>query len=384
MLYNFDEVIERRNTNSVKWDRGQQDVLPLWVADMDFKAAEPIINALEGKIKEGIFGYTIHPKKYYEAVVSWMERRHNLHVEEDWILFCPGVVPALNFIIKALTNPGDKVMIQTPVYHPFYRVIKNNSCEVVENELIFDGNKYEMDYEDLEKKASDPKVKLMILCSPHNPVGRVWKEEELKRLGDICLRNNVIVVSDEIHNDLILGGNKHINFASINNEFSNNTITCTSPSKTFNLAGLQVSNIIIQNKEIREKVENILELNEIGEPNAFAVDALIAAYEQGEEWLNQLIRYLDKNVEYISDYLKENIPEIKLIKPEGTYLLWLDCRELGMKGEELNKFFMDKAKVWLNDGRMFGAKGEGFVRMNVACPKSIIEKALTKIKNTLM
>ncbi len=383
MRYDFDEIIERRNTNCLKWDRGSEEVLPMWVADMDFKAAQPIIDALKGTLELGIYGYTIHPDAYYEAVLNWWERRHHWKLEKDWILFCPGIVPALNQLVKAFTEPGDKVIIQSPVYHPFYRVVTNNGCEVALNPLKHDGEKYVMNYEDLEKQASDPKTKLMFLCSPHNPVGRVWTVEELTKLGQICLKNGVLVISDEIHCDLIYEGYTHVPFASISEDFLKNSITCTAPSKTFNLAGLQVSNLIIPDKELRIKVKQTLEKNEIGEPNIFGVEALIAAYNEGEEWLVQLMEYLKGNLQYLIDFLKENIPSLKVTVPEATYLIWVDCRELGVNSKELNELFLNKAKVWFHNGRIFGEEGEGFVRINIACPRKLLEEGLERVKRVL-
>lgn len=380
MKYDFDEIIQRRNTNCVKWDRGYEDVLPMWVADMDFKAAQPIIDALQRKLESGIYGYTMHPEAYYQAIISWFERRHNWKLQKDWILFCPGIVPALNQLVKAFTEPGDKVIIQSPVYYPFYRVVTNNGCEVAVNPLKFEGSQYVMDYEDLEKKASDPKTKLLFLCSPHNPGGRVWTAEELTRLGEICLRNNVLVITDEIHCDLVYDGYKHVPFGSISEDFLKNSITCTAPSKTFNLAGLQVSNLIIPDKELRQRVKHTLEINEIGEPNIFAVESLIAAYNEGEEWLEQLMEYLKGNLQYLINYFKENFPSLKVIVPEGTYLIWVDCRELGLTSKDLNDFFLNKAKVWFNNGRMFGEDGEGFVRINIACPRTLLEEGLNRVK----
>jgi cysteine-S-conjugate beta-lyase len=383
MKYNFDEIIPRRNTNCIKWDRGEADVLPMWVADMDFKAAQPIIDALKGKLDSGIFGYTLQPDKYYDAIIGWWERRHQFILRKDWIVFCPGVVPALSYIIRSFTNHGDRVLLQSPVYYPFYRVIANNGCEVVDNPLKLVNEKYEIDFEDLEDKASDPKVKLMLLCSPHNPVGRVWTKEELVRVGQICEKHKVIVIADEIHCDLIYKGYKHIPFAKISEEFLMNSITCTAPSKTFNLAGLQTSNLIIANSTLRTKLKQTLEINEIGEPNAFSVDALIAAYNQGEEWLTQLIEYLEENLAYLKDYLENNLPKLKVINTEGTYLVWIDCRSMSLTSKELNKLFTKVAKVWFNDGSTFGINGEGFIRINIACPRELLKEGLQRVKRAI-
>ncbi|MBC8061255.1 MAG: pyridoxal phosphate-dependent aminotransferase [Clostridiaceae bacterium] len=383
MKYNFDEIILRRNTNCIKWDRGAEDVLPMWVADMDFKTAQPIIDALKGKLDSGVFGYTLHPDVYYDAIIGWWERRHNFTLKKDWLVFCPGVVPALSYIIRANTCQGDKVLLQSPVYYPFYRVITNNGCQVVDNPLKLVHESYEIDFEDLENKASDPKVKLMLLCSPHNPVGRVWTREELIRIGEICEKHKVLVIADEIHCDLIYKGYKHIPFASINEGFLMNSITCTAPSKTFNLAGLQVSNLIVPNKELRTKLKQILVVNEIGEPNVFSVNALIAAYNYGEEWLTQLMEYLEGNLKYLIDFVGSNMPALKVIKTEGTYLIWVDCRALGKSSKELNTLLIKNAKVWFNDGSTFGLNGEGFVRINIACPRELLVEGLNRIKGVI-
>jgi len=384
MNYNFDEIISRRNTNCIKWDRGAADVLPMWIADMDFKAAQPIIEALKEKLDGGIFGYTLQPEAYYNAVIGWWERRHDFKLKKDWLVFCPGVVPALSYIIRSFTRPGDKVLLQSPVYYPFYRVITNNGCEVVDNPLKLVNEKYEIDFKDLEIKASDPKVKLMLLCSPHNPVGRVWTKEELVKIGNICEKYKVLVVADEIHCDLIYKGHKHIPFAKINEGFLMNSITCTAPSKTFNLAGLQISNLIIPNKELRIKLKHTLELNEIGEPNVFGVDALIAAYDKGEEWLTQLLEYLEGNLNYLIDFIESNIPKLKVIKAEGTYLIWIDCRNLKMSSKEINTLFTKNAKVWFNDGSTFGLNGEGFMRINIACPRELLVEGLERIRRVII
>jgi Bifunctional PLP-dependent enzyme with beta-cystathionase and maltose regulon repressor activities len=381
--YNFDEIIERRNTNCIKWDRGNKEVLPMWVADMDFRAAEPIQAALEKTLKRGIFGYAMHPEEYYNAIRSWFKRRHNWNIEKEWILFGLGVVPALSMLIRGLTEPGDKVIIQPPVYYPFFRVVTNNNCEVYENLLKLENGKYVMDYEDLERKASDPKTKLMILCNPQNPGGRVWSKEELKKLGEICLTNNVLIISDEIHCDLLLDGNKYTPFASINEDFAGNSIICTAPSKTFNLAGLQVSNLIVSNKELRSKVKRILEVNEVSEPNIFSSDALVAAYNDSEEWLDQLLEYLLGNLNYLNEFMSTKLPNLKVMKPEATYLVWVDCRELKMTSTELTDFFKNEAKVWFNDGKTFGVNGDGFVRINIACPREILIDGLNRVKEAV-
>lgn len=390
MKYNFDEIIEREGTNSVKWDTKalkkfmgyvDKDVLPLWVADMDFRCPQTVIDALKMRIEHGIFGYSAPLDDYYEALIWWQETRHDWKIKPEWVSMTPGVVPAMNFIIRALTNEGDKVIIQQPVYYPFKAAVENNKRVIVNNALRFENGNYFMNFEDLEEKARDPKVKLLILCSPHNPVGRIWSREELQKLGDICNKNNVIVVADEIHNDLIMPGNKHFTYALLGEEYANNSLICTAPSKTFNLAGMQTSNIIIQNNEIKAKVDAELSKSSLTLPNLFGLVATTAAYSiSGVEWLEQLLEYLGSNADFIGEYVKEKMPGVKYIRPQGTYLAWLDFREVESNWQELERKVKDEAKVLLDGGSMFGPGGEGFMRVNIACPRLILEKALDRIK----
>ncbi|HER24917.1 MAG TPA: pyridoxal phosphate-dependent aminotransferase [Candidatus Atribacteria bacterium] len=388
MKYDFDKVIDRTNYHSVKWDEldtifGAKDILPMWVADMEFRSPKPVIEAIRKAAEHGIYGYTSRPDSYYQAIIGWMEKRHHWKVKKDWLAFSPGVVPALSFIIRAFTEPGDKVVIQPPVYYPFFRVIENNGCHVVNNPLKFGNKKYFMDYDDLERKVSDPRVKLLILCSPHNPVGRVWQKEELIILGEICIKHNIMVVSDEIHADILFKGHKHTPFAKISPAYAHNSITCTAPSKTFNLAGLQTSTIIIPNKKYYKIYQNILDSLTLNENNVFGLVALESAFRYGEEWLEQLLTYLKTNLEFLSRYFRENIPKIKVIKPEGTYLIWLDCRQLGLNVQDLNNLMINKAKVALDDGCWFGIGGEGFMRINIACPRSMLEEGLKRIERAV-
>ena len=390
MKYNFDEVIDRTNYHSVKWDELEtifgdipEDVLPMWVADMEFRSPQPVIEAIKKANEHGIYGYTSRPLSYYQAIIDWMEKRHNWKIKKDWLAFSPGVVPALSFIIRAFCQPGDKVVVQPPVYYPFFRVIENNGCHVVNNPLKLSNKKYFIDWEDLERKVDDPRVKLLILCSPHNPVGRVWQKEELIILGEICLKHHIIVVSDEIHADILFKGYKHTPFASISPAFAHNSITCTAPSKTFNLAGLQTSSIIIPNKKYYKIYENILDSLALNENNVFGLVALEAAYRDGEEWLEQLLSYLNENLKFLMKYFKEKIPKIKVIKPEGTYLVWLDCRQLGLSAQDLNNFMIKKARVALDDGCWFGLGGEGFMRINIASPRSFLEEGLKRIEEAV-
>ncbi|GAA0126919.1 MalY/PatB family protein [Clostridium senegalense] len=387
MKYNFDEIPNRIGTNCAKWDNrraifGRDDVIPMWIADMDFGVEPAIVKAMEERLKHEVFGYTYSPDSYYKSVINWMQKRFQWKIEKDWIKFTPGVVPGVNSIIAAFTKPGDQVILQTPVYHPFYRLIKNNDCEVLENPLVYDGSNYKMDLENLKEIITD-KTKMIILCSPHNPGGRVWTMKELKELGEICIENNILVVSDEIHGDIVYKPNKHTVFAQINDEFANNSIICTAPNKTFNIAGLETANIIIQNEKLRKQFEIQLDKHCIHGPNIMGAVALEAAYVNGEQWYNQLMDYLNENVEFVLNYFENKIPKIKVQRPQGTYLLWLDCSQLNMSNDELNKFFINKCKVGLNNGKMFGQAGEQFQRMNIGTSRKIIEEALNRIENAI-
>ncbi len=389
MKYDFDEVIERRGTDSIKWapkllkeNFGEEECIPMWIADMDFFAAQPIRDAIIARAQHGIFGYGHKSGEFLEAAVNWQKKRNGWEIKKEWILFTPGIIPALSFIVETFCNRGDKVIIQSPVYYPFTNIINNNGCHIANNPLILNNGKYEMNFSELEELAQDSRTKLMILCSPHNPVGRVWTEDELKRLGEICIRNNVLVVTDEIHSDLIYPPNRHIPFGKISEEFKMNSIICTSPSKTFNLAGLQLSNIIIPNERIRLELNNKLLTIDI-DPGSFASVAQIAAYNQGEEWLEELLVYLQNNLDFIDRFINEQMPRVKLIKPEATYLAWLDFSDYGLTYQELQALMQKKAKVALDDGYIFGAGGEQFQRINFACPRAILEKALENIKKSV-
>ena len=381
-MHNFDEIIPRRNTNCYKWDLAtSDDVLPMWVADMDFRTAPAIVDALIRRAQHGIFGYVKPPAAYYDAVIGWSERRHRFPIQKEWILYTTGVVPALSAIIKALTIPGDQVIVQTPVYNCFFSSIRNNGCEIATNELIYKDGVYRIDFDDLEKKASDQKTKLLLLCSPHNPAGRVWTKDELCQIGEICLRNQVIVVSDEIHSDLVYSGYQHIPFATISEAFLQQSVTCTAPSKTFNLAGLQAATIIAQDKETRKKINKALNVNEVCELNAFAVEAVIAAYNEGDDWLEELKIYLYDNYLYLKQFVETELPFVKILPLEATYLVWMDFSTLGLSSSEIAKNLMEKEHLQVNDGTMYGANGEGFIRLNIACPRALLEKGLAKISN---
>ncbi|WP_077619306.1 MalY/PatB family protein [Bacillus sinesaloumensis] len=387
MKYNFDESINRMQTNSVKWDEvenvfGDKEILPMWVADMDFKSPQPVIDAIQKRAEHGIFGYTTRPAAYYEATVGWMKRRHNWNIDKDWICFSPGVVPALHIIVQTFTSPGDKILIQQPVYYPFMSVIEKNGREIVNNPLRYENGRYSMDFDDLEKKI-DTDVKMIILSNPHNPVGRVWTKDELTKLGEICLNHNILIVSDEIHFDLVYKGNVHTPFAAISDQFAQSSITCTAPSKTFNLAGLQTSNIIIPKKEYRERFNQAVEEAFLSITNTFGVTGLIAAYEEGDEWLDQLLDYLKGNLDFLKEYIKSNIPEVKVIEPEATYLVWLDCREFGLDSKELENVIQKQGKVAFDEGYIFGKEGEGFTRINIACPRTLLEEGLKRFAQAI-
>lgn len=389
--YNFDKIINRKGTNCLKYDyaveRGKPaDVLPLWVADMDFTVSEEITKSLHAAVDHGIYGYTQPKDAYYNAITNWMEKNHNWKTKREWIMKTPGVVFALGAAVKAFTKPGDAVLIQNPVYYPFTNIIRDNDRRVIDNTLVYEKrvtegkSQYSIDYEDFERKIAQENIKLFILCNPHNPVGRVWNREELQYLGEICLRHHVIVVSDEIHNDFVYPGFEHTVFANVDPRFAEFTVTCTAPSKTFNLAGLQISNIFISNETLREAFQKEIDKTGYDEPNALGAVACEAAYRGGQEWLDQLRAYLLENLNFLRAYLQEKIPQIHLVEPEGTYLVWLDCSELGISGKELDQFIVEKAGLWLDGGAMFGPSGADFQRVNIACPRATLELALDKLK----
>lgn len=391
--YDFDRVIDRKNTDCLKWDKvgsvfGNESVLPLWVADMDFAVAKPITEALRKRTEHEVYGYTPPSPSVVAAVVTRLWQKYSWKIEADWLVFTPGVVPALNVAVRAFSHPGDDVIIQGPVYYPFWRAVTGNGATVANNQLRLNKGHYEMDFEDLAAKftpkltgmtPSPPRAVMMILCSPHNPVGRVWHRDELARLGEIVIKNGAVVVSDEIHCELLFKGSQHTPFASMSDEFAQNSVICMAPSKTFNLAGLGASLIIIPNKKLRDRF-NATRAGILPRPNVLGLVALEAAYRYGDEWLEQLLEYLENNLEFLMDYFEKNIPQIKVIKPEGTYLIWLDCRGLGMEPLKLRTFMREKAMVGLDDGFLFGPFGAGFQRINIASPRSILEKALKRIE----
>ncbi len=400
MEHRFDKEIARKGTNSVKWefmagkhgeplvthtDRffGEDRTLPMWVADMDFRCPEPVVEALTARAQHGIYGYSAPTPAFYAAVIGWMKRRHDWDVSPDWITITPGVVPALNMLVRTFTSPGEKVLIQPPVYHPFKMAVENNQAVVAANPLSYKNGKYTMDLADLEAKVKDPAVKMAILCSPHNPVGRVWTREELLAFGQICTRNDVLVVADEIHADLVYPGHPFTPYAAINPDFARQSVVCTAPSKTFNLAGLQTSAIIIPNPELKGRFEQTLLSTGLFGVNGFGLTAFQAAYNEGEPWLEQVLAYLEANRVFLEDYVVAHIPQIQVVPTEGTYLVWLDCTQLGLSDEDLRRLMLEEAKVYLDDGFIFGAEGEGFQRINIACPRSVLAEALGRIKNAI-
>ena len=381
MKYDFDKTIDRRATNSYKWDSAPEGVLPMWVADMDFRTAPAIIDALQKRVAHGIFGYTRVPDAYYGAVTSWFSRRHGWDIDRDWIIDTSGVVPAVSAVIKALTVPGDKVIVQTPVYNCFFSSIRNNGCEIVSNPLRRTADTYEMDFDALERCAADPRAKVMLLCNPHNPAGRVWTPDELTRLGNICLRNGVTVVADEIHCELVYQGFKYTPFASLSDAFLHRSVTCVSPSKAFNIAGLQIANIVAFDNDLRSRIDKAININEVCDVNPFGVAATIAAYNEGEEWLSQLVDYLHGNYEAMAEFCRRELPEFPITRLEGTYLVWMDCSSLGMPSDALEHALLEDARLWLNAGTMYGAEGEGYMRWNIACPRSVMLDGLNRFLN---
>ena len=392
MDYDFNQVVNRTNTNSVKWEfmhlfepKATPDTIPLWVADMDFPCAEPIIKALHKRIDRKIFGYsTQNTGEYWRAVCGWYQHRFNWYVNSSDIVFSPGVVPAIGYLLEILTEPGDGILIQRPVYYPFTSKINAHNRIIINNPLRYQNGMYTMDFDDLAQKAADPKTKVMIFCSPHNPVGRVWHQDELKRLGQICLENDLIIVSDEIHFDLVRRGVTHTPLVTLFPEQKNRIITATAPSKTFNLAGLQLSNIIIHDKAIRARWDKFVrERLSINGPNALSIVAAQAAYTEGEEWLEEVLDYLDGNIRFMRTFLQKYLPQVVFPPLEGTYLAWLDFRAYGFSQKDLVKKIVHDAKVLIEDGTMFGEEGSGFMRVNVACPRSILEEALRRTANVL-
>ncbi len=383
----FQKVTNRLSTRSVKWDWREklfksEEVLPMWVADMDFEVPEAVQNALIKRTEHGIFGYTLTDEKVNETIQNWLKSKHDWEIEKNWLTYSPGVVPTLHTLIEALTSPEDQVLIQTPVYPPFYQVVKKHNRTLVKNPLRLENGRYEIDFNDLEEKLASG-VKAFILCNPHNPVGRVWQKDELQKMANLCMKHDVLIISDEIHSDLVYPGYKHIPLASLSKDIESNTITCMAPSKTFNLAGLQASYVITPDKKMREAVNEQFGLQGVNMLNTMGITAMEAAYDHGEEWLDELIQVLKSNKDLLMERLHSETDQIKVIEPEGTYLVWLDCREMGLTHTDLKQWFVEKAKVGLNDGASFGEDGEGFMRINIACPPETLEEGINRIVNAI-
>lgn len=386
--YNFDEVIDRHNTACLKYDfaiqRGRPaDVLPLWVADMDFPIAREIQDALINRCQHVVFGYSESDNAYFNAIHDWYAKHFNWETKQEWLTKTPGIVFALAMAVKAFTKPGEAVLINQPVYYPFTEVIKDNKRELINSPLVLKDGKYSINFADLEEKIVQNNVKLMLLCSPHNPVGRVWSAEELQKIGDICLAHNVIIVSDEIHSDFVWEENKHTVFATLGEKYAQNCMVCTAPSKTFNIAGLQVSNIFIPNKKLRTAFRHEVAAAGYSQVNTLGLVACEAAYRYGEDWLTQVKSYIEANIRFVDEYLKSNLPQIKLLAPQGTYLIWLDCSALGFTAEDREQWLWHKAKLWLDGGGIFGPEGQAFERINVACPRSTLLQALEQLKKAV-
>jgi cystathionine beta-lyase len=387
LKYDFDRIIDRTGTESLKWVYprkvlGVEDAIPMWVADMDFEAPPAVVEAVRRRAEHGVYGYPLVPPSFYAAAIGWLERRHGWAVEKRWMAMTPGVVPALNYCVRAFSRPGDPVIIQTPVYHPFYYAIENNGRRVVRNPLRFDGRRYTMDLDDLRAKIDAP-GRMLILCSPHNPVGRVWTREELEALGRIAVERDLLVVADEIHHDLVYRGHRHRVFASLAPELAQQTITCIAPSKTFNTAGLSTAAVVAPNPDLLKKFEDEAERSGFDLGNALGIVAFEAAYAHGEDWLEELLSYLEANIDFLERFLEERIPRLRLIRPEGTYLALLDGRGLGLDPARLNDFFLKQARVYFSDGKIFGDEASGFVRINFGCPRSILREALERIERAV-
>ena len=386
-MWNFDEPAGREGTDCIKYDRreetfGVKDVIPMWVADMDFNTPDFIVESLQKRLEHPIYGYSFRSTEYFQSMIRWIKSRHNWSVEKEWISFCPGIVPALNFCTLAFTQTGDNIIVQPPVYFPFFSAAESHGRNLIYNRLTESEGTWSMDFDSLAR-GIDSKTKMIIISNPHNPVGRVWTPEELTRLADICLKQNIVIISDEIHCDLILPGFTHTPMASLSEEIAENTVTLIAPSKTFNIAGLSTSSVIIQNPVLRKSFNRIVENLHIGNGNIFGNMASIAAYSHGHEWLDSLLDYIDNNVEFVKNYCSKMIPEIIPVQPEATYMIWLDCRKLGMSGKDLQNFFVTKAGIGMNEGSTFGPGGEGFMRMNIGATHQTVMRAMEQIEKAI-
>ena len=378
-MYNFDKKTDRCGTNSLKWDIAKGE-LPMWVADMDFETAPEIISAIKERAEHGIFGYSIVPDEWHNAITYWWETRHNFHIENEWSIFCTGVIPALSSIVRKMTTIGENVLIQTPVYNIFYNSILNNGRHVLENPLNYKEGIYSINWQDLEDKLANPQTSMMILCNPQNPAGKIWDRETLARIGELCFKYNVLVVSDEIHCDLTDPGRGYIPFASVSDVCKNNSITCIAPTKTFNIAGIQTAAVIVPNEVLRHKVDRGLNTDEVAEPNSFAVVATIAAYTKGSAWLDELRQYIYDNKQFVKEFIENKLPQIKLVSSEATYLLWLDFSGIINENMYLPKFIREKTGLFLSEGKIYGGNGADFLRMNIACPRDSIKDGLNRLK----
>lgn len=382
MEYNFDKITDRRNTNSLKWDVNESE-LPMWVADMDFETAPEITETVTKRAMHGIFGYSIIPDEWSAAYDGWWKSRYGFEIKRDWLIFCTGVIPAISSIVRKLTTPAENVVLLTPVYNIFFNSVLNNGRNVLECKLTCDGENYEINFDDLEQKLSDTQTTMMILCNPHNPVGKIWDYETLKKIGNMCKKYNVVVISDEIHCDLTKPGKTYIPFASVSDECKFNSITCVAPTKSFNIAGIQTAAVIVPNENLRNKVNRGLNTDEVAEPNCFAVQAAVAAYTRGGAWLDSLRQYLDENRRITSEFIAEKIPSLRLMNSEATYLLWIDCRGVENIPDDISGFIRKKTGLYLSNGRQYGSGGEGFLRLNIACPKSVLNEGLCRLKKAI-
>lgn len=383
MKYDFDKIIDRHNTGSLKWDVAYNE-LPMWVADMDFETAPEIIDALKKRVEHGVFGYSILPKEWEDAYITWWRDRHNFEIEPEWLTFCTGVVPAISSIVRKITTPAEKVLIQTPVYNIFFNSILNNGRNVIESELVYDGKDYHIDFEDLEEKLADPQTSLMILCNPHNPVGKIWDKDTLSKIGELCYKHNVVVLSDEIHCDITDPDSNYVPFASVSDICKDNSITCIAPTKAFNIAGLQTAAVVIPNKNLHHKVWRGLNTDEVAEPNAFAVAATVAAFNEGGEWLNELKRYITDNKAYVREFIERELPMLNLTPSKATYLLWLDCSNVTDDATVFADQIREYNGLYLSAGRQFGECGKCFLRLNTACPRSVLEDGMNRFKDALL
>lgn len=381
-MYDFDKLTQRRDTESYKWDVEEHE-LPMWVADMDFETAPEIREALMKRVQHGVFGYNTVPDSWYEAYIGWWSRRHHVTFEKDWLIFCTGVVPALSSVVRKLTTVGENVLVQTPVYNIFFNSIRNNGRNILESPLVYDGETYQIDFQDLEEKLSNPQTTMMILCNPHNPIGKLWDRETLEKIGDLCAKHHVVVVSDEIHCDLIDPGYEYVPFSAVSESCRNNSITCIAPTKTFSIPGIQTAAVVVPNPVLRHKVDRGLNTDEVAEPNNFATCAAVAAFTEGEAWLEELRIYLAENKRRVREYIAKKIPNIKVVPSKATYLLWLDCRQITDDAGELVKFIRNKSGLYLTQGQEYGLPGKQFIRINVACPRARLEDGLCRLEESI-